>query len=30
MAGKINEAFKKNLSQWIALERKLKEQTKSL
>lgn len=29
MAGKINEAFKKNLSQWIALERKLKEQTKS-
>jgi len=29
MAGKINEAFKKNLSQWIALERKIKEQTKS-
>ena len=23
MAGKINETFKKNLSQWIAIEKKL-------
>lgn len=29
MAGKINETFKKNLSQWIAIEKKLKEQTKA-
>ena len=29
MAGKINETFKKNLAQWIAIEKKLKEQTKA-
>jgi hypothetical protein len=28
MAGRINDNFKRNLSQWIALERKLKEHTR--